>query len=328
MGMDAISIQRTAVVGGGLMGAGFAHIMAQAGCEVNVLDLGPAQLDRCLQRVKASLATFVESGLMEPTEVEPVLGRISFTTSMEDAVNGAQFIMEAVVEDLSTKQEVFEKLDRVAAGDAILATNTSGLSVSEIAARTRHPWRVVGSHFFYPHTVVPLVEVGYGRATTDQVVATTVEFWRRCGKEPVVCRRDSNGFIVNRIQSAIVREACSIISKGVASTADVDKALRLGIGVRLALVGSLEQRDWGGLDSHYTAARSIYPTLENAREPLPFLADKVASGEIGAKAGKGFYDWTGKDVDALRRKKQDQLIALLAAIQTIMPEEEELVENV
>ncbi len=325
--MDANKIERTVVVGGGLMGAGFAHIMAQAGCQVRVVDVGQQQLDRCRQRIEAGLAAFVDGGLLMKAEVGPVLERIAFTASMEEAASEAQFAIEAVVEDLAIKQEIFERLDHLSPPDAILATNTSGLSVGDIAKRTKHPERVVGSHFFYPHTIVPLVEVGYGRETSDDVVETTVAFWKRCGKQPVVCRKDSNGFIVNRIQSAIAREAMSIVSRGIASATDVDRALRLGIGLRLAMVGTLEQRDWGGLDVHYAAAKSIYPTLEDTKVPLPIIADRVARGETGAKAGKGFYDWTGKDVEALRRKKQDQVIALLAALKEIMPEEEDLVEN-
>lgn len=309
------------------MGAGFAHILAQAGFQVRVVDLSEQQLERCSQRVRDGLSTFVKEGLLAGDQVAPVLSRIEFVTSMKDAVRDVQFVIEAVVEVLEVKQSVFADLDRYAPVDAILASNTSGMSVSDIAARTTHPERVVGSHFFYPHTVVPLVEVGYGRATSDEVVETAVALWKRCGKEPVVCRKDSNGFLVNRLQSALAREAMSLVANGVASAKDVDRAIRLGIGTRLPMVGTLEQRDWGGLDVHCAAAASIYPTLEEAKSPLPIIADKVARGETGAKAGKGFYDWTGRDVEALRRKKQEQVIALMRALKEIMPEEEDLVEN-
>lgn len=325
--MDVSRIERTAVIGGGLMGAGFAHILAQAGFQVRVVDLSEQQLERCSQRVRDGLSTFVKEGLLAGDQVAPILSRIEFVTSMKDAVRDVQFVIEAVVEVLEVKQSVFADLDRYAPADAILASNTSGMSVSDIAARTTHPERVVGSHFFYPHTVVPLVEVGYGRATSDEVVETAVALWKRCGKEPVVCRKDSNGFLVNRLQSALAREAMSLVANGVASAKDVDRAIRLGIGTRLPMVGTLEQRDWGGLDVHCAAAASIYPTLEEAKSPLPIIADKVARGETGAKAGKGFYDWTGRDVEALRRKKQEQVIALMRALKEIMPEEEDLVEN-
>jgi len=325
--MDASGISRTAVIGGGLMGAGFAQILAQAGCHVYVVDLTDDLLERCLRRVGEGLAMFVRHGMLDADQVAPIMSRIEGTTSLEQAVRDAQFVIEAVVERLDVKQEVFESLDRAAPADAILASNTSGLSVGDIAERTRHPERTVGSHFFYPHTVVPLVEVGYGRKTSHETVETTVAFWKRCGKEPVVCRKDLNGFLVNRLQSALAREAMSLVGNGVASPRDVDRAMRLGIGLRLALTGTLEQRDWGGLDVHCSAAASIYPTLEDTKVPLPVIADKVARGEIGAKAGKGFYDWTGKDVDALRTKKQEQLIALIRALKEIAPEEEELVEN-
>lgn len=325
--MDANDIERTAVIGGGLMGAGFAQILAQAGCHVRVMDLSEQNLERCLRRVKDGVDTFVQEDMLAADQAAPIFGRIELTTSMEEAVRDAQLVIEAVVEKLEVKQAVFAGLDRLAPVGAILATNTSGLSVSDIAALTGHPERVVGSHFFYPHTVVPLVEVGYGRATSDEVVETAVAFWKRCGKEPVVCRKDSNGFLVNRLQSALAREAMSLVANGVASARDVDRAMRLGVGTRLPMVGILEQRDWGGLDVHCAAAASIYPTLDDAKAPLPIIADKVARGETGVKAGKGFYDWTGKDVEALRRKKQRQVIALVRALKVIMPEEEDLVEN-
>ncbi len=327
-GIGADEIQRTAVVGGGLMGAGIAQILAQAGCQVRVVDLNEALLEKCMERVKGSLATFARHGLIAEDQIPGVLSRIEGTTSLEQAAEGVQFAIEAVVENLPIKQELFEKLDRLAPVEAILATNTSGLRVGDIAERTKHPERVVGSHFFYPHTVVPLVEVGYGLHTSDEVVDTTVAFWKRCGKDPVVCRRNINGFLVNRLQSALAREAMSMVQNGVASARDVDRAMRLGIGLRLPMVGILEQRDWGGLDVHCAAASAIYPTLENTTAPLPFIADRVGRGEIGAKVGKGIYDWTGKDVEMVRRRKQQEVIKLVKALREIMPEEDDLVENV
>lgn len=326
--MDAERIVRAVVIGGGLMGSGFAQIFAQAGLQVAVVDVSEQVLSKCLERVRDGLAMFVRHDLMAEDEVGPALGRIRTTTDFDAAAADAQFAIEAVVERLDAKQGVFERFGRHAPAGAILATNTSGLSVGDIAERMCWPERAVGSHFFYPHLIVPLVEVGYGRMTSDETVATTVALWKRCGKEPVVCRKDTKGFLVNRIQSAIAREAMSLVANGVASAADVDRALRLGIGVRLPLVGTLEQRDWGGLDSHYKAAIEIYPTLEATTEPLPIIAEKVARGETGASAGKGFYDWTGKDVPAIRRKKQEQLIRLMLAIKEIMPEEEDLAESV
>lgn len=325
--MDADKIERTAVVGSGLMAVGLVHIMAQAGLQVHLVGRSEQSLDRCLGRVKDSLNSFVRYGLLPEDQVAPVLARVAPTTSLERAVSEVQFAIESVAEDLAIKREIFARMDRHAPAEAILATNTSGLSVGDIAEGTSHPERVLGSHFFYPHTVVPLVEVGYGRKTSDEAVETAVAFWTHCGKQTVVCRKDMKGFLVNRLQSALVREAISLVANGVAGPRDVDKAIRLGFGIRLPLVGALEQRDWGGLDVHCAAATSIYPTLENCDGPLPLITGKVSRGEIGAKAGKGFYDWTGKDVDALRRKKQEQLIQLVQAIQQIMPEEEDLVEN-
>lgn len=326
--MKAAEIERTAVIGSGTMGAGLVQILAQAGCHVYLVGRSEQSMERCLQRVRDGLMARVTSGLLAAGEVDAILGRVEPTTSLEMAARDVQFALETVVEDLAVKQQLFADLDRLAPREAILATNTSGLKVGDIAERTRYPDRVVGSHFFYPPAVVPLVEVGYGRESSDAAVETAVEFWRRCGKEPVVCRKDMNGFLVNRLQAALTREAISLVANGVAGPRDVDRALRLGFGLRIPLTGILEQRDWGGLDVHMAASVSIYPTLEGAREPLPYIAEKVARGETGAKAGKGFYDWTGKDVDALRRRRQEQMLRLVRALEEITAGDEELPENI
>ncbi len=326
--MDADKIQRTAVIGSGAMGAGLVQILAQAGRHVYLVGRSDASMLRCLQRVRDGLEVQVRNGLLAEGEQGPILGRIETTTSLERAAAEVQFALEAVVEDLAVKQQIFADLDRFAPREALLATNTSGLSVGDIAERTDHPERVLGCHFFYPPAVVPLVEVGYGRKTSDEAIETAVAFWRRCGKEPVVCRKDMKGFLVSRLQSALTREAISLVANGVAGPADVDRAIRLGFGLRVPLTGILEQRDWGGLDVHCAASASIYPTLEDSKAPLPLIVEKVAKGEIGAKAGKGFYDWTGKDVDVLRRKRQEQLIQLVRALREITADDEELVENV
>lgn len=325
--MDAARIERTAVIGSGLMAAGLVQILAQAGCQVYLVGRSEQSLRRCLGQVRDGLAAFVRYGWLEEDQVGAVLGRIVPTTSLERAAAESEFALETVVEDLEVKRGIFERLDCHAPADAILATNTSGLSVGDIAEATSRPERVVGSHFFYPAAVVPLVEVGYGRVTSDRVVESTVAFWKRCGKEPVVCRGDLRGYLVNRLQLALAREAISLVQRGVAGPRDVDRAIRLGFGLRLPLTGVLEQRDWAGLDTHVAATSSIYPTLEDSKVPLPILVEKVARGELGAKAGKGFYDWTGKDVEWLRRKKQERLIRLLGALREIVPEDDDLVEN-
>ncbi len=326
--MDASKIQRTAVIGSGTMGAGLVQILAQGGCHVYLVGRSEQSMQRCLQRVRDGLAVQVRSGLLAEGEVGPILDRIEPTTSLEEAASDVQFALETVVEDLAVKQRIFADLDRFAPREALLATNTSGLSVGDIAEKTEHPERVLGSHFFYPPAVVPLLEVGYGRKTSDETIETAVAFWKRCGKEPVVCRKDINGFLVTRLQAALTREAISLVENGVAGAGDVDRALKWGFGLRIPLTGILEQRDWGGLDVHMAASASIYPTLDDTKGPMPLVMEKVARGEIGAKSGKGFYDWTGKDVEALRRKRQEQLIQLVRALREITAGDEELVENV
>ncbi len=322
----ANNISKAVVVGGGLMGAGLVVIIARAGCHVYMVDINEAMLERGMQRVRENLDMLVSLGKLPKEEVEPILARVKATTSASQAADGVQFVMEAVSENLPLKQAIFEEWDRLTPPTTILATNSTGFSVGDVAQKTRHPERVVGSHFFTPHLIVPLVEIGYGLATTDEVVETTVAFWRRCGKDTVVCRKNQPGFLVNRLQAALAREAMSLLANGAASAVDIEKATRMGLGLRLPLWGMLEQRDWSGLDVHCAGMASVYPTLETSKVPLPVLAERVARGQIGVKAGKGFFDWTGKDVEAIRQKKQWQLLQLIDTVEHLMADMEELEE--
>ncbi len=325
--MDGNEIRRTAVIGSGTMAAGLVQILAQAGCRVYLVGRSDGSMQRCLQRVRDGLLAQVNNGLLGEGEIGPILSRVEPTTSLERAASDVQFALETVIEDLAVKQRIFADLDRFSPRDALLATNTSGMRVGDIAERTEHPDRVLGSHFFYPPAVVPVVEVGYGRKTSDDTIETAVAFWKRCGKEPVVVRKDINGFLVTRMQAALTREAISLVENGVAGPEDVDRALKWGFGLRIPLTGILEQRDWGGLDVHMAASASIYPTLDDTKGPMPLIIEKVGRGETGAKSGKGFYDWTGKDIEALRVKRQEQLLRLVQALKEITAADEDLVEN-
>ncbi len=326
MSSEASKIERTVVVGAGLMGAGLAVIMARGGCQVRLLDVSDAVLERGLERVRENLYLLVDLGKLPEQGLLPILSRITATTSPSLAAEGAQFDDAAATENLPLKQALFEEWDRLAPPETILATNSTGFSVDDVAEKTWHPERVVGSHFFTPHLVMPLVEVGCGSYTSGQVVETTVALWERCGKQTVVCRKNLKGFLVNRLQAALAREAMSLLQSGAASASDIERATRLGLGLRLPLWGMLEQRDWSGLDVHYHGMASVYPTLENSKVPLPVLAERVARGQTGVKAGKGFFDWTGKDIESVRKRKHRQLLELIATVERLMADEDELVE--
>jgi 3-hydroxybutyryl-CoA dehydrogenase len=196
----------------------------------------------------------------------------------------------------------------------VLATNTSYFRVTDIGTPLRRPGRLVGSHFFLPADVVPLVEVVRGDRTDPRVAEATVALWRRLGKLPILVRRDIQGFVANRLQQAITREALELVQAGVVSAGDLDLAVRAGFGFRYPISGVLEQRDLAGWDLHLGAARRVYPTLANRTAPSALLERLVADGALGLRAGRGLYDWADTDPEAVRRRRHAQALALLELV--------------
>ena len=280
--------QKVAVVGAGLMGSGIAQVAAQAGYDVVLRDLTEDALRRGLDAIRSSYERFVAKGTLGAPDTAAALERITTTTDLE-AVGDADLVVEAVFEDVAVKREVFTRLDVVCRDEAVLASNTSAIPITTIAAATARPEQVVGTHFFSPVPMMPLCELVRGLRTSEQTLATAREFAERVGKTCIVVNRDVAGFVTTRLITALVMEAVALVESGVASAEDIDVACRLGFGHRM---GPLATIDLTGVDILRNAALNIYGDTQDAKFfPPALLARMVAAGELGRKSGRGFYTY-------------------------------------
>ena len=306
---------RAAVVGAGLMGHGIAHVLAQRAGSVTMYDISQEALELADVRVRDTLQCMVEHGIVDQAEADGIAGRIRGTTDLAEAVEGASVVVEASPEDMELKRRLFTELERLVSPDTVLASNTSGMSIGDMTGHLAHQERVVGSHFFLPAQVIPLVEVLRGPRTTDETMDRTIELWQSCGKRPIRIEKDVNGYVANRLQAALVREATNLVAEGVASAADIDLAVKTSFGLRFMVSGPLEQRDLGGLDLHVALARGLWPHLSTSNGPFPYVADMVERGDLGLKSGRGFFDWSGRDPEEVRRERTTQMIEVMSRLE-------------
>lgn len=279
---------RLAVIGAGLMGSGIAQVAAQAGWSVVLRDLDDAATGRGLAGIEKSLGKFASKGTISEADAADALGRITTTTDL-DAAADADVVVEAVFERLEVKQEVFRALDGICKDGAVLATNTSAIPVTQIAAATGRPEAVVGTHFFSPVPMMKLCELVRGYATSDATLATAKEFAEEIGKTTIVVNRDVAGFVTTRLISALVVEAVKLVESGVATAEDIDIACRLGFGHPM---GPLATTDLTGVDVLLHATRNIYTdTADEKFFPPELLQRMVIAGDLGRKTGKGFYSY-------------------------------------
>lgn len=293
-------ISRVAVCGTGLMGPGIAAVAALAGCTTTLIGRSPTSLARGKKSFSAALAFLAEHEVISAAEAAAAEGRLSVTDS---AAAPADLVIEAIAEDLAVKQPFFVDLERVFGPTTILASCTSALRISDIAAGLKHPERAITAHFWNPPHLMPLVDVMQGEKTSEDTVQRTRAFLLRCGKRPVVGRRDVPGQIGNRLQHALIREAIYMVQEGIASVDDVETAIKAGFGLRLPVYGPFEHADSHGVKLTLAVQTTVAPHLCNASEPLPLLKQMVAAGTTGAHAGKGFHDWRNRSIeDVIRRR--------------------------
>ncbi len=282
-------INRILVVGAGAMGSQIGMVCSLAGYEVTVQDVDEEMLEKAQEQLRSRMSRNVEKGRIEQDEVDAAFGRMTFTTDLERPAAEADFIIEAAVEKLDVKREIFEKLDEAAPEHAILATNSSTIVSSRIADATSRPDRVCNMHFFNPALVMECVEVVRNPETSDATVETTVELARRIGKAPVVLNKEISGFLVNRILGTLMDEAVSLYENGVSSFQEIDTACKTALGHPLGPFGLM---DLTGIDVNYHVRMARYEeTGDESAKPKRSVAEKFEKGELGRKTGKGWYEY-------------------------------------
>ena len=274
------------------MGSGIAQLCAMADVRVNLVDRESAFVDRGVANIKTSLARFVKSGKVTEPQSSAALQRIQSMISLPKAVEGADFIIEAVPEDFQLKQEIFRSIDEAAGDDAIFATNTSQLSITAIASAVKNPERVIGMHFFNPAVMMRLVEVVCGLRTSTATLEQVLAFVSKLGKEAAVCKRDTVGFITARAAAALRLECIRIYEEGIASIEDIDRAMRLGFNHPM---GPFELTDFNGLDIALANSLSLKDSYGERFNPPQSLTSRVRAGMLGRKTGKGWYDYAGAE---------------------------------
>jgi len=287
-----MEVEKVTVLGAGLMGHGIAQVAAQvAKYEVALRDIKKEFLDSGMNMIKGSLQKFLQKGVVSEKDMKETLSRIHPTLDMKEAVADAKLIIEAVPEKIELKKSVLKEVDGVAERDAIIASNTSSISITELASATRRPENFCGMHFFNPPQLMKLVEIIRGAKTSDATVNTVVKVSERMGKETVVVKKDSAGFVVNRILIPALNEAMYLVWEGIAEPEDIDKAITLGLNWPM---GPLKLLDYLGLDTTLSIAEVLRDDLDPKYTPCPLLRQMVRAGLLGRKTGRGFYDWTEK----------------------------------
>jgi 3-hydroxybutyryl-CoA dehydrogenase len=299
------------IVGTGMMGPGIGLTLALGGVRTTLLSRTPAAAVQGLEKATALGRVLTVNGLADALEVERALERLDGSADFEPSIARAALVVESGPEDLEWKQELFGRMDSLAGPDAVLASNTSGLSITAIAARCTRPERVLTTHFWNPPHLMPLVEIVQGEKTSAEVVREVRELLSACGKTPVVVRKDRPGQLGNRLQMALLREAANIVAEGIAEAEDVDTVAKNGFGLRMPAYGIFEHQDVVGLDLGLRVVEYVAQDLYNEPRAPEYFRDLVRQGHLGAKTGRGFYDWSMKSADAVRARRDAFLVEVL-----------------
>jgi 3-hydroxybutyryl-CoA dehydrogenase len=300
--------EQLSVIGSGTMGHSIALTAAWAGMEVQVWAVDQLDIDRGMTGLKEKLAILEQNQLITSSERVDIAKQIQFTNRLKDCLSGATFVIEAIPENLELKQAWYEDLDRLCREEVILASNTSGLSPTDIARNAKYKHRILVTHFWNPAHLIPLVEVVRGEETSDGAVKRALDLLKRMNKEPVELKKDVLGSIVNRLQYALFREAQYIVEMGVASIEDIDAAVRYSIGRRLSVTGPFMTADMGGLDVFDSISSYLFPDLSTHSASYSKMRAYVDGEHYGQKNGQGFYEWTPEFSRQMNQEREQELI--------------------
>lgn len=304
-------IKRICNLGCGTMGFCTAIDFARHGYDVNMFGRKDASIERAMGNIRATLAIMKANGLLNDEEEASLLQRIHGVTTIEEAARDADFVIESVAEDMAVKQQVYRELEGYLPSDVIFATDSSGFSPTEVSSVLAHPERFVVAHFWNPPHLLPLVEVVPGEKTSRETVDITWKLMEKIGKKPAALLKEAPGFVGNRLQFALLREALHCVQDGIATAETVDFICKYGIGRRLGVTGPLETADLGGLDVFYNISAYLNADLADDKDGSPVLKQCVDEGRLGAKTGTGLYPWTPEELENIERRREEVLIEWL-----------------
>ena len=305
IGMEVNTInKKIAIAGPGVMGSSIAQVFARYGYSVVLYGRSTESLRKGKTLISINQQTSIAEGELTEDESNRILNLITYTCDI-NCFADADFVIEAIVENLNAKKTLWADISTIVSDNAILTSNTSGISITEIAKSVKKPERFAGMHWVNPPHIVPLVEVIKGEKTNDDTVKAIYDVAVKVGKKPITVKKEAKGFVLNRLQFAVLREAMHIVEAGIASKEDVDNVFKYGLGVRYACLGPFEIADIGGLDTYYNISNYLLEDLSDAKEVPSILNDLIQRGEYGVKSGKGFYDYTnGRDKEIIKKRDE------------------------
>ena len=299
-----MEINNIVIAGAGIMGSSMAQIYAKYFDNVTLYNHREESLKKAENRIKENVVTLVKSGEMDKEAADKLLSSITYTTST-DCFKSCDFVAENLTEKVEIKDEFYKTISEIINDDAIITTNTSGLSINRLAQSVKKPERFIGMHWFNPPHLVPLIEIIKGDNTTDEVAQTIYQLALKIDKKPVIVNKDVLGFAANRLQLAVLREALDLVNKGVVSSEGIDDVMKYGLGFRYACLGPLEVVDLGGIDTFYHVSEYLCEDLCDSKEPPELLKEHYDAGEYGVKSRKGFYDYSdGKDSKTIAERDE------------------------
>jgi 3-hydroxybutyryl-CoA dehydrogenase len=296
------------------MGHGIAQVFALKRYKVKLFDNDPNVLQSAPEKIHNNLQTLLEMHLVEPQEIEDCLNHLQLCHTLPEMCEGVELTIEAVSENVDLKRAIFGELEALTTPQTILCSNTSGISIGLISENLRFKERVIGTHFWNPPHIVPCVEVIKSQFAADEVFHTVIELMERVGKKPVRVLKDIPGFLGNRLQHALWREAISLVEKGIAAPEDIDRVVKYGFGLRLPFIGPLETADLAGLDLVYDIHKYLFSDLENRSTPSPLLKTLLDQKATGVKSKKGFYNWTDERTKQIIQQRDKALLKITEVI--------------
>ncbi|AMM95627.1 3-hydroxyacyl-CoA dehydrogenase family protein [Peribacillus simplex] len=303
-------IKKVAIIGSGVMGSGIAQSFAVSGYFVTINDIKEELLYHAQNRISENLSLLIEEGVLTDEEKQAALANITYSVDLKGAVRDADFIIEAIPEVIELKLNLYEQMEEMIKPDAIVASNTSTFPISQLMGNASFADRMVITHFFNPGHLVPLVEIVQHDETKPEIVKATMDLMRKIGKSPILLKKEIAGFIANRLQTALMREAFYLLKEGVADAEDIDTAITAGPGFRWAFTGPIEIADFGGLDTWQRVFDNVSPVLDQSKGAPDLIRDLVAKGKLGTKSGEGIFTYEESTVSQKINERDRHFIKL------------------